>query len=211
MKLEKFLCITTLSISISGAFLAPVFAQNIQPAGYDQNVTNTVATRTTRVAWISEINGSTATVIYRNGSSEDIPIASEDVSKLNVAQGNYVSVTDGHIDGIVRVGRVVGIVGSIVTIKLNDGQVDTVQVPPRLDTSLKLGKYVYVSGGRVVAVANNDYFPKYTAVKASNIDFTPSQPAPIVQPVRHTEVQQVQSAPVQAAPEPAPQPIKGMW
>ncbi len=207
MKLEKILCITTLSISISGAFLAPVFAQNIQPAGYDQNVTNTVATRTTRVAWISEINGSTATVIYRNGSSEDIPIASEDVSKLNVAQGNYVSVTDGHIDGIVRVGRVVGMVGPIVTVKLDDGQVDTIQNGP----SIKPGKYVYVSGGRVVAVANNDYFPKYTAVKASNIDFTPSQPAPIVQPVRHTEVQQVQSAPVQAAPEPAPQPIKGMW
>jgi hypothetical protein len=211
MKLEKLFCITSLSISLSGATLAPVFAQTVQPAtGYGQNAYSTVAQGTTRVGWISEMNGSTATVIYRNGQSEDIQVSPEDARAMNLNQGDYIAVTDGRIDGISRVGRVVGIVGSIVTVKLDDGEVTTVQRGNNI--YLKEGKTVYVSGNRVIAVANNDKFPKYTAVKTSNVDLTTTETAPMQQPIRRTEVQRTETpAPVQAAPEPAPQPVRGMW
>jgi hypothetical protein len=211
MKLEKLFCITSLSISLSGATLAPVFAQTVQPAtGYGQNAYSTVAQGTTRVGWISEMNGSTATVIYRNGQSEDIQVSPEDARAMNLNQGDYIAVTDGRIDGISRVGRVVGIVGPIVTVKLNDGEVTTVQRGNNI--YLKEGKTVYVSGNRVIAVANNDKFPKYTAVKTSNVDLTTTETAPMQQPIRRTEVQRTETpAPVQAAPEPAPQPVRGMW
>jgi|GEM_PF-2458229 len=211
MKLEKLFCITSLSISLSSATLAPVFAQTVQPAtGYGQNAYSTVAQGTTRVGWISEMNGSTATVIYRNGQSEDIQVSPEDARAMNLNQGDYIAVTDGRIDGISRVGRVVGIVGPIVTVKLNDGEVTTVQRGNNI--YLKEGKTVYVSGNRVIAVANNDKFPKYTAVKTSNVDLTTTETAPVQQPIRRTEVQRTEApAPVQAAPEPAPQPVRGMW
>ena len=211
MKLEKLFCITSLSISLSGATLAPVFAQTVQPAtGYGQNAYSTVAQGTTRVGWISEMNGSTATVIYRNGQSEDIQVSPEDARAMNLNQGDYIAVTDGRIDGISRVGRVVGIVGPIVTVKLNDGEVTTVQRGNNI--YLKEGKTVYVSGNRVIAVADSDKFPKYTAVKTSNVDLTTTETAPVQQPMRHTEVQRTEApAPVQAAPEPAPQPVRGMW
>jgi len=211
MKLEKLFCITSLSISLSSATLAPVFAQTVQPAtGYGQNAYSTVAQGTTRVGWISEMNGSTATVIYRNGQSEDIQVSPEDARAMNLNQGDYIAVTDGRIDGISRVGRVVGIVGPIVTVKLNDGEVTTVQRGNNI--YLKEGKTVYVSGNRVIAVADSDKFPKYTAVKTSNVDLTTTETAPVQQPMRHTEVQRTEApAPVQAAPEPAPQPVRGMW
>ncbi len=211
MKLEKLFCITSLSISLSGATLAPVFAQTVQPAtGYGQNTYGTVAQGTTRVGWISEMNGSTATVIYRNGQSEDIQVSPEDARAMNLNQGDYVAVTDGRIDGISRVGRVVGIVGPIVTVKLNDGEVTTVQRGNNI--YLKEGKTVYVSGNRVIAVADSEKFPKYTAVKTSNVDLTTTETAPVQQPIRRTEVQRTEApAPVQAAPEPSPQPVRGMW
>ncbi|MEI6380956.1 MAG: hypothetical protein WCO81_08755 [Cyanobacteriota bacterium ELA615] len=211
MKLEKLFCITSLSISLSSATLAPVFAQTVQPAtGYGQNAYSTVAQGTTRVGWISEMNGSTATVIYRNGQSEDIQVSPEDARAMNLNQGDYIAVTDGRIDGISRVGRVVGIVGPIVTVKLNDGEVTTVQRGNNI--YLKEGKTVYVSGNRVIAVADSEKFPKYTAVKTSNIDLTTTETAPMQQPMRRTEVQRTEApAPVQAAPEPAPQPVRGMW
>jgi hypothetical protein len=211
MKLAKLFSISSTTLSLSGLFLAPVLANPVQQlvAQNAAPVQNVYTEGATRIGRIVELSGSTATVVFRDGSTQEIQVPAD----ANLVQDNYIAVNDGHYDGTIRTGRIVSIVGGIITVKLDDGTLTTVYNQSRgpIDGIWPSpGQYVWITNNRIVASAANQNAYNISYVKPAAIDFSSSR----------TETVQPAPAPVyrpEPAPAPAPapveqaKPVRGMW
>ncbi len=225
MKLAKFLSLAALSISISSLFLSPVSANPPGENNWNRMGENLIASAKTQLGRVIETSGSTVTVLFRDGSTKVFQVSEEQIKQMNLAEDKYVTVSEEEIIDVVKFGKVVAVVGDILTYKLQEGSVGTVALSSQnsVDTlDLKEGTYIYLSNGQIIAVS---YTEEAEIIKRSAQNRTATLGEQNTQRVQETYVREVRTvpAPVREVVEPAvteqvitkpaviKKPIRGMW
>jgi hypothetical protein len=156
MKVQTLFSITTLPLLLSSLVLAPVSANPVQPISSENPAQNLIAQGIARFARISEISGSTVTVVFRDGSSQDIQVSSGDMKSMNLMQNKYVVVAGGKIVNVVMLGEITKISGSTFSVTFDDKTTKQYQVSSGDFQALNLmeGLRVGVVNNMIVGVAS---------------------------------------------------------
>jgi hypothetical protein len=231
MKFAKFLSLAALSISLSGLVLSPASANSTATNSPNRSGENLIASATNQLGRIIGTSGSTVTVLFRDGSTRDFQVAPEDIQSMNLTEDTYVTVTEERIIGIARSGRIVAVVGDILTYRLNDGTVgNTSSSGHSKFTALDLrpGTFIFISNGEIIAVSSSDQSNiiqrstnsrtstlgegssqrvTETVIRERQVEIVPTPTERIVEPMPEPVV----TEPVIKKPAVIKKPVRGLW
>lgn len=159
----KILTGTALGVLMSAVAIAPAsaeyLAQRLQPQD-SMEQRESMGQRETKVGQISDISGSTVTVMMKDGVSQDIETSPNTLSQWNLSEGSYVLVSDNAIIGAAERGTIRSVNNSVAEIELENGDIQT------LDISQDLAADTGIVAGAEVLVANNEIIGSVDSMNA---------------------------------------------